>query len=65
MPTDHPTPDASKPLWKSKTFWANVLALAATYAPGLPIPPKVAVPIVAAVNIALRWITRGPVHLFD
>ena len=55
----------SKSIFKSKTFWVNALALASAAVPGLSLAPAVAVPAVAAINIALRWITRGPVHLFE
>ena len=68
MPTDHPTPDASKPVRKSKTMWINGLTLAAALLAGplgIALPPQWAVPALAGVNLALRWITRGPVHLLD
>ena len=53
--------DATKSILKSKTFWVNVLSFGATYIPGLPIKPAVQVPLLAGVNILLRWVTKGPV----
>ena len=50
-----------KTLFASKTFWANVLALAAHYAVDL--PPKYAVPVLAVVNIALRYVTSESVRV--
>lgn len=53
-----------KPFWQSKTFWFNVLAGAAEL-PGNPIggliPPGVALPIVLAANLALRFVTKTPI----
>ena len=53
--------DTSKSIFKSKTFWVNGLTLAASLLPGIALPVKIAVPVIAIVNIALRWITKGPV----
>ena len=50
-----------KPVWKSKTFWANLLAGVAVYAGFL--PPKIAAYAVPGVNILLRFITVGPISL--
>ena len=58
----------SKPLIKSKTFWVNLLTgiVAFTAGPlGAALPTKYTVPAVAAINIALRFLTTGPVHLLD
>lgn len=62
----------SKPIWQSKTFWVNGLTLAAAVLTALSgqsqhIPadwlPYIASGI-AAVNIALRFLTDKPVALF-
>lgn len=50
-----------KSIFKSKTFWFNVLATAATY--GSLLPPKYAVPVATVGNIGLRFITNAPVNL--
>lgn len=58
----------SKNIFKSKTFWVNVLSGGAALLAGpfgIHVPTEVAIPATAAINIALRWITRGPVHIFD
>lgn len=52
----------SKALLKSKTFWFNILTLAATFADVL--PAKWAIPVSAVVNMGLRLVTNQPVHLF-
>lgn len=53
----------SKPIYKSKTFWWNILSAAAEYSQVLPLPPGVAILIANGVNIALRLITKEPVHV--
>ena len=53
----------SKSLFISKTFWFNVLTAAAEIAGIVPLPPGTAVLIVAGINVALRVITKGPVHV--
>lgn len=50
-----------KNILKSKTFWFNVLGIAAAY--GNLLPPKYAVPVVTAGNIGLRLISEGAVTL--
>ena len=54
----------SKSIWKSKVFWVNVVAAVAQYGYSV-IPAEYAVPVVAVANVILRWVTVGPVHLFD
>jgi hypothetical protein len=50
-----------KPFWKSKTFWLNVLAVAAAYAGYLPVETAAwAVPLV---NVLLRFVTNQGVTL--
>lgn len=53
-----------KSLFKSKTFWFNLLtgvAAVAGGALGVHVDPKIAVPVIAATNIGLRMVTKGPV----
>lgn len=54
-----------KPIWKSKTFWFNLLAAGAAIAQGQPlhevVPPELLAAVVAGINIALRLITEEPV----
>lgn len=51
----------SKHLLASKTFWANLLGLAATVS-GI-LPPKWGMPVMAVANIGLRIVTNQPVTL--
>lgn len=50
-----------KSIFKSKTFWLNILGLAATVSGVL--PPKYAMPVMAISNIGMRLITNQPVGL--
>ena len=50
-----------KSIFKSKTFWFNVLATAATY--GNVLPPKYGIPVATVGNIGLRFLTTAPVSL--
>ena len=51
----------SKSLFKSKIFWVNILTAANELLGVVPIPH--AIGALAVVNIALRLITRQPVHM--
>ena len=53
----------SKSLFVSKTFWLNVLGLAALMVPGLPSDPETLGMILAGLNVVNRVLTRGPVHV--
>lgn len=53
----------SKSFLKSKTFWLNALSAVATYSGFLPIDPQIATYILAGANVAVRVITKGPVHV--
>lgn len=53
----------SKNLFVSKTFWLNVLGIGALVVPGLPLAPATIGLILAALNVANRTITAGPVHV--
>lgn len=59
-----------KPIYKSKTFWFNLLAFIAAiagafgYSGQVPEEWKVFIPaIVALINIVLRTVTKEPVRL--
>lgn len=43
-----------KSIFKSKTFWLNVASTAVTLASSGMFPAKVAVPVLAAANVAVR-----------
>lgn len=49
-----------KPLLKSRTFWANVVAAVVVVLGGDYVDPKVSAPIIALANIALRLLTTEP-----
>ena len=51
----------SKSLWKSKTFWFNLLSAASTLAGVIPLDPQTATLVIAGINVGLRLITTGPV----
>lgn len=53
----------SKSLFASKTFWLNALGIAAMVVPGLPLGSETLGLILAALNVANRVITTGPVHV--
>jgi hypothetical protein len=48
-----------KPIWKSKTFWVNLLLGAAQVSGYL--PPKYGVPVQTVSNVVLRVLTDSPV----
>ena len=53
-----------KPVWRSKTMWANVLggALAVVNGPtGTYVPPEILAVVIAGLNLVLRVITIEPV----
>jgi len=51
----------NKALWKSKTFWFNVLTAATELTQVLPIPPGTLAIAAAVINIGLRVVTDQPV----
>lgn len=56
----------SKSIFKSRTFWFNLASLAVVVGSGqlgVPIPPKIAVPVVTIANLGLRLLTNQPVSL--
>ena len=50
-----------KSIFRSRVFWFNVLTCGAHFAGYIPVPYTV--PAVALINIALRYVTVGPVSL--
>lgn len=57
-----------KGIWRSKTFWLNIIAIITQVLEVLPLDPSIttAVPevpigLLAAANIGARWITQDPV----
>ena len=55
----------SRSLFVSKTFWLNVLtaAVEVTGALSSVIPPGALTLVLASLNVAIRIITHGPVHV--
>lgn len=53
----------SKSLWKSRTFWFNLLTAAAELSAVLPLPPGTLTIAAAVINVALRLVTSEPVHV--
>lgn len=53
----------SKSIFKSKTFWLNILGTAITVASSGVIPAKAAVPTLAVGNVILRLISQDPTHI--
>ena len=51
-----------KSIFASKIFWVNLLGGVGMIANVL--PPKIAGPVMAALTIALRFVTNQPVGLF-
>jgi len=50
-----------KALWKSRTFWFQVLSVAAAISGAVPLPPEITATIVGVINIGLRLVTNKPV----
>ncbi len=60
----------SKEFWKSKTFWVNVVALATSVLAAFGLVGELdaawepfVVPIIALVNLILRFVTKQPISL--
>jgi len=53
----------AKNLFKSKTFWMQVLSMAAAVSGVIPLPPETTAIVVGLINIALRAVTKDPVHI--
>jgi hypothetical protein len=58
-----PTKAPSKSIFKSKAFWLNVLGVGQLVIAPLPIDPQTAGLVLAGLNVAVRAITKGPVHV--
>ena len=58
-----PDVEEFKNLFKSKTFWWNVLTIAAELSQILPLPPGTVAIISSVVNIGLRILTTEPVKV--
>jgi len=52
-----------KNLFKSKTFWMQVLSIAAAVSGVIPLPAETTAIVVGLINIALRAVTKDPVQL--
>lgn len=52
----------TKSLFKSKTFWTNLVGLALQV--GGILPAKYGMPVLAVANLILRLLTDQPVHIF-
>lgn len=51
-----------KNILKSKTFWMQVLSIAAAVSGVIPLAPETTAIVVGLINIALRAVTKTPVH---
>lgn len=65
---DQSTPVPSKPAWQSKTLWMNLIgALAVIFWPAagdfVAQNPEVVMAAWAAINMVLRWVTKGAVQI--
>ena len=52
-----------KNIFKSKTFWMQVLSLAAAVSGVIPLAPETTASVVGLINIALRAVTTDPVYV--
>jgi|APGre2960657505_1045072.scaffolds.fasta_scaffold341957_2 hypothetical protein len=52
-----------KSIWKSKTFWVQVLSIAAAVSGVVPLGAETTAIVVGLINIALRAVTKTPVHI--
>jgi hypothetical protein len=55
----------SKPWWKSKTIWFNILSVGLLFTPLAPLSPAVVGAVIASGNVVLRTITTQPITLTD
>jgi hypothetical protein len=46
-----------KKLWRSKTFWFQVLSVAAAVSGAIPLPADITAAIVGVINVGLRLVT--------
>lgn len=52
---------ASKPWWKSKTIWFNILSIGILFTPFAPLSPALSGAIIASGNLVLRAVTTQPI----
>ncbi len=52
-----------KSIFKSKTFWVQVLSIAAAVTGVVPLGAETTAIVVGLINIALRAVTKDPVHV--
>ena len=60
----------SKSIFLSKTLWLNVIGAVVVFVQGLPgtgiaVDPQTIAYVLAALNVANRLITHGPVHVLN
>ena len=60
---DNSAEPKKKLIFKSKTFWFNVLSVAGLAVGIVPLPPLVAEATVGIVNVLLRIVTKEPVSV--
>ena len=53
----------NKALWKSKTFWFNLLTASASFVGVIPLDPHITAVVVGVINIGLRLVTETPVSV--
>lgn len=58
-----PDKPVKKNIFKSKTFWFNVLSVAGLVTGVVPLPPAVSEATVGIVNVLLRLVTKEPVSV--
>ena len=52
-----------KKLYRSKTFWFQILSVAAAISGAIPLPPDVTAAIVGIINVGLRFVTSDGVEV--
>jgi len=52
-----------KKLWRSKTFWFQVLSVAAAVSGAIPLPADITAAIVGIINVGLRFVTSDGVEV--
>jgi len=52
-----------KSLFRSRTFWMQVLSIAAAVSGVIPLAPETTAIVVGMINIALRAVTKDPVRV--
>jgi hypothetical protein len=52
-----------KKLWRSRTFWFQVLSVAAAVSGAIPLPADITAAIVGVINVGLRFVTTESVSV--